>query len=69
MNPIVSKHHVMLEAEETWTEPRPKASSGPIVCRGPGTASQPESGTRLAQQISFNVCSCVQLLDGGVARQ
>lgn len=30
---FVPKHHVTLEAEETRTEPGPKASSGPIVCR------------------------------------
>lgn len=38
VGPIVPKHHVTLEAEETWTEPGPKASSGPIVRSGPGTA-------------------------------
>lgn len=66
MGPIVPKHHVTLEAEETRTEPGPKASSGPIVWGRPGTAGLPESGTRLRQQISFNLCSYLQLLDGGV---
>lgn len=69
VSPIVQKHHVTLissEAEDTRTEPGPKASSGPIVRGRPGTACLPASGTRLRQQISFNLRSYLQLLDGGV---
>lgn len=38
VGPIVLKLHVTREAEETWVELGPKASSGPIVYSGPGTA-------------------------------
>lgn len=68
---LSQKQHVTLEAEETWTEAGPKGSSGPIVLSGPGTTPLPQNGTRLRQQLSFSfsLCSCVQLLDGGVAEQ
>lgn len=68
---LSQKQHVTLEAEETGTEPAPKGSSGPIVLSGPGTTPLPQNGTRLRQQLSFSfsLCSCVQLLDGGVAEQ
>lgn len=71
MGPIVPKTTCDTRGGGDVDRTGPKASSGPIVLSGTGTTPLPQNGTRLRQQLSFSfsLCSCVQLLAGGVAEQ